>query len=196
MTDQELIAGIINRNHDAIGYLVEKYHRQVIKTAFYFVQDMDDAEDIAQDVCLDVLESANNFRGNAAFTTWIYRITVNKSLNHIKKNKRKALISRFEDAFTFRPANEAGRPTEPAHRDDPLLDDENRQILRKALNRLPESQRTAITLSLYEELPHKQIAEIMKISLASAESLLQRARQNLQRTLLTHFEEYSKKTNR
>ena len=69
MTDQELITGIVNREKPVIQYLVNTYHRQIIKTAYHFVQDMDDAEDLAQDVCIEILESAKQFRGSASLST-------------------------------------------------------------------------------------------------------------------------------
>lgn len=193
MTDQELITGIVNREKPVIQYLVSTYHRQIIKTAYHFVQDMDDAEDLAQDVCIEILESAKQFRGSASLSTWIYRVTVNKSLNFIRKNKRKQLVKQFETFFSSQKQPGEAQYPEPATENDGLHHEENRRLLEKAVNLLPANQRIAFVLSKYDELSYKEIADIMNTSVASVESLLSRAKQNLQKTLISHFSEYANK---
>ena len=193
MTDQELITGILNHKKPVIQFLVNKYHKQVIKTAFHFVHDMDDAEDIAQDVCVEILESLSQFKKNASLSTWIYRVTVNKSLNFVRKNKRKQLVNQFETFFHRADGNASSMTSEPSVNDNSYEDKERKQILDNAINSLPENQKTAFILSKYEELSYKEITEIMNLSLASVESLLQRAKQNLQKKLIVQFSEYSNK---
>jgi len=193
MTDQELITGIVNREKPVIQYLVNTYHRQIIKTAYHFVQDMDDAQDLAQDVCIEILESAKQFRGSASLSTWIYRVTVNKSLNFIRKNKRKQLVKQFETFFSIpRQPGEVQNP-EPATENNDLHHEDNRRLLEKAVSILPENQRIAFVLSKYDELSYKEVADIMNTSVASVESLLSRAKQNLQRNLISQFSEYANK---
>jgi len=193
MTDQELVTGILNRDKQVIQFLVSKYHKQVIKTAFYLLQNMDDAEDLAQDVCIEIIESAESFKGNSSLSTWIYRLTVNKSLNFIRKNKRKQLVKQFESFFSKGDDNVSSKVLEPSEHDKTFENNERKQILEKAINSLPENQKTAFILSKYEELSYKEITEIMNLSLASVESLLQRAKQNLQKKLIVQFSEYSNK---
>ncbi len=191
MTDQELITGILNHDKPVIQALVNKYHKQVIKTAFYFVHDMDDAEDIAQDVCIEILEKVGHFNRTATLSTWIYRVTVNKSLNFVRKNKRKQLVQQFESFFYKKDGKSGNAMAEPSSDDNLFENNERKQILDTAINSLPENQKTAFILSKYEELSYKEITEIMNLSLASVESLLQRAKQNLQKKLIVQFSEYS-----
>jgi RNA polymerase sigma-70 factor (ECF subfamily) len=193
MTDQELITGILNHDKTVIQFLVNKYHKQVIKTAFHFVNDMDDAEDIAQDVCVEILESLSQFKKTSSLSTWIYRVTVNKSLNFVRKNKRKQLIGQFESLFFKKEGNTGNQIPEPFSAENDYENTEKKQILEKAINSLPENQKTAFILSKYEELSYKEITEIMNLSLPSVESLLQRAKQNLQKKLIVQFSEYSNK---
>ena len=193
MTDKELISGIINRDNVAIQPLVVNFHKKVIKTAYYFVHDMQDAEDLAQDVCIEILESAKHFKGMSSLNTWIYRITVNKSLNFIRKNKRKQLFSQIEAVFMNRDGSHAVERLEPSYIDTKFDDGERKVLLGKSINTLPENQRTAFILSKYDELPYKEIAEIMNVSLASVEQLLHRAKMNLQKKLIVHYAEYSTK---
>lgn len=190
MTDQDLIAGIISRDKSAVQFLVSNYHKQVIKTAYHFVRNMDDAEDLAQDVCIEILESVHQFKGSSSLSTWIYRITVNKSLNHLRKNKRKQLMSQVENLFRKPVEDQHKNTIEPFHHDTTIEDKERRKILDKTVNSLPENQKIAFILNKYEELPYKEIAEIMNVSLASVESLLQRAKHNLQKRLIHQFSEY------
>ena len=193
MTDQELITGILNHDKPVVQILVAKYHKQVIKTAFHFVHDMDDAEDVAQDVCIEILESIGQFKKTSTLSTWIYRITVNKSLNFVRKNQRKQLVKQFESFFRKGDENMGSGIAEPSEHDKTFENNERRQILEKAINSLPENQKTAFILSKYEELSYKEITEIMNISLPSVESLLLRAKQNLQKKLIAQFSEYSNK---
>ena len=88
MTEQELIDGLITQNKDAIQHLVDNYQKKVIKTAYYFVANMEDAEDLSQEVFLEILKSISRYKKNASLYTWIYRITVNKSLDYLRKQKR------------------------------------------------------------------------------------------------------------
>ena len=193
MNDQELITGILNNDKPVIQFLVNKYHKQVITTAFHFVHDMDDAEDLAQDVCIEILESIGQFKRSSSLSTWIYRITVNKSLNFVRKNKRKQLVKQFETFFQKAGSNAGSVISEPSASENLYDNNERKQILDNAINSLPENQKTAFILSKYEELSYKEITEIMNLSLASVESLLQRAKQNLQKKLIVHFSEYSNK---
>jgi RNA polymerase sigma-70 factor, ECF subfamily len=193
MTDQELIAGIIARDKQAVQFLVSHYHKQVIKTAHHFVRNMDDAEDLAQDVCIEILESVQHFKGTSSLSTWIYRVTVNKSLNFIRKHKRKQLIGQVESLFKRTNGLNENKVPEPSVTDNTFEDKERRHLLDKSINSLPENQRIAFVLNKFEDLPYKEVAEIMNVSIASVESLLQRAKQNLQKRLVYQFSEYLNK---
>jgi RNA polymerase sigma-70 factor, ECF subfamily len=193
MTDHELIEGLITNDRTAIHTLVDKYQKKIIKTAYYFLQNMEDAEDLSQDIFIDIIDSSQRFRKASTLSTWIYRITVNKSLNLIKKNKRNKIFHSLEDFFTPKPDNNDPTHREPTVTTSPFEENERREILNKAIQSLPENQKIAFILSKYEELSYKEIAEIMNISLSSVESLLHRAKLNLQKRLATHFSEYIKK---
>jgi RNA polymerase sigma-70 factor (ECF subfamily) len=193
MTDQELIEGLITHDRTAIHTLVDKYQKKVIKTAYYFLQNMEDAEDLSQDIFIDILDSSKRFRKTSALSTWIYRITVNRSLNLVKKNKRKKIFHSLENYFNIKPNEYNPTHNEPVVTESPLEENERRTILNKAIQSLPENQKIAFILSKYEELSYKEIAEIMNMSLSSIESLIHRAKLNLQKRLAIHFTEYIKK---
>jgi len=190
MTDHQLIEGLIIQNRDAIQYLVIKYQKHVIKTAYYFVANMEDAEDLSQEVFLEILKSISLFKKNASLSTWIYRITVNKSLDHLRRQKRRNIIhtigSLFKDSSEGTNIDDKNLSTMDTGNDEK----EKRVVIDKAVNSLPENQKIAFILNKYEELAYKEIAEIMNLSLSSVESLIHRAKLNLQKKLVSYFSEY------
>lgn len=170
MTDPELIEGILQRDRNAFRYLVNQYQKQVIRTAYYFLGNMEEAEDLSQEIFMEIIDSIGKFRGSAALSTWIYRITVNKSLNRVQRNKRRDIFARItgKEPFVFNHSMEAR---------------ETREIIYREIRRLPENQRVAFTLHKFDDISYKEIASIMQMSLASVESLIHRAKINLQKKL-------------
>jgi RNA polymerase sigma-70 factor, ECF subfamily len=193
MTEQELVEGLITQNKTAIQYLVDNHQKNVLKTAYYFVGNMEDAEDLSQEIFLEIFRSIGRFRKSSSLSTWIYRITVNKSLDHLRKEKRRKLFHQMTTFSTSAKNTSNGSVSEPGSRDTVNDDRERRIILDQAVNSLPENQKIAFVLNKYEELSYKDIAGIMNVSLSSVESLIHRAKINLQRKLINHFSEYAKR---
>ena len=180
MNESDLVKRLQNREEKAFRELVGKVYDGVVKIAIGFMHNRTDAEDIAQDVMVEVHQSIHKFREEASLKTWIYRITVNKSLNAIRKTKRQNLqadVSEITDkGNNHKPEDES--QTEKRER---------ALVLHKALDALPKNQRVAFTLAKYEDMSYQQIAGLMQISLPSVESLMHRAKKNLQKKLLNYF---------
>jgi RNA polymerase sigma-70 factor (ECF subfamily) len=190
MTEQEMISGVINRDREALTTLVTTYQKKVIKTAYYFLGNMEDAEDLAQDVFLKIVESLPRFRHGSSLSTWIYRITVNYSLNAVKKNKQKRIFLRFENVFGIGEKKGQNKLTAVPAEQDSFNAEYNRYILWKMVSSLPEKQRKVFILNKYEDIPYKEIAEITGHSLSAVESLMHRARHNLQKKLMHNGTKY------
>ena len=190
MTDPELIEGILRRDRNAFQYLVDRYQKQVIKSACYFVGNMEDAEDLSQEIFLEIINSVNTFKMSSSLSTWIYRITINKSLNMVKKQQRRGMMVRIESLFRHGEEQSRGQETEPSTSAADFEHNENRELLHAAIRRLPENQRIAFVLCKFDERPYREIAEIMKIGLPAVESLIHRAKLNLQKYLTHQFSEY------
>ncbi len=185
MDEAQLIKGIQQGDRKSFQTLVETYQRMVVNTCLAIVHNKADAEDLAQDVFVEIFRTAENFRGDSKVSTWLYRIATNRSLNMIRNNKRKRFFQSIEEAFTG--GRNHGSEVSESRNDQPdqnITDQQRSDLLHRAIDRLPEKQRIAFTLNKYEELPYQQIAEIMEISLASVESLIHRAKKNLQEQLL------------
>jgi RNA polymerase sigma factor (sigma-70 family) len=193
MTENELIRGVIARDRASVTCLVETYQKRVIKTAYYFLGNMDDAEDVAQEVFLEVFNSMNSFRQSSALSTWIYRITVNRSLNAVKRNKQRQIFTRVERLFGLESQYKMAFDNEPVQENNSMVDEETRKLLKATVAGLPENQRTVFILNKYEELSYKEISEVTGLSVSAVESLLHRAKTNLQKKLVSHFSEYQKK---
>ena len=190
MTENELIRGVIERDRASVTCLVETYQKKVIKTAYYFLGNMDDAEDVAQEVFLEILNSMKNFRQSSSLSTWIYRITVNRSLNTVKRNKQRQIFTRIEKIFGLSNEGKNGLPNGTTVENNTISDRETRKLLKETISRLPGHQRTVFILSKYEEMSYKEISEVTGLSLSAVESLLHRAKMNLQKKLACHFSEY------
>lgn len=185
MDENQLIIGIKEGDRKAFQVLVEKYQPMVVNTCRGIVHNHADAEDVAQDVFLEAFRNSAAFRGDAKLSTWLYRIATNRSLNFVRNSKRRRLIQSIEDAFTGgRNRNSEISENSNDQPDHQISGTERARMLYKAIDRLPEKQRVAFTLNKYEELSYQQIAEVMEISLASVESLIHRAKKNLQGDLL------------
>jgi RNA polymerase sigma-70 factor, ECF subfamily len=190
MTELELIDGLIKQNKEAIQHLVNNYQKNVIKTAYYFVANMEDAEDLSQEVFLEILKSIGRYKKKSSLYTWIYRITVNKSLDHLRRQKRRNFISQMGIFLKVSHDEENRNNSELAIIDTRNEDKEKRKILDNAVNSLFENQKIAFILNKYEDLAYKEIAVIMNLSLSSVESLIHRAKLNLQKKLVDYFSEY------
>jgi len=182
--DNQLVEGLRAGNREVYRILVEKYHVKVIRTCKGFVHSTADAEDIAQEVFIEVFRSVDRFRGESELSTWIYRIAVNRSLNFLRSSARRKVISFFtgqsDERESWLPEKEAGPESNP---DQNMIRSEQARALEKALSLLPENQRTAFVLNKYDDIPYKEIADIMNLSIGSVESLIFRAKQNLQKKL-------------
>jgi len=191
MDESELIKGIQMADRQAFRTLVESYQKMVVNTCLGIVHNQSDAEDLAQEVFLEVFRKADQFRGDARLSTWLYRIAVNRSLNFMRANRKKRFWQSLEE--TFSGGRNHSREISENRNDQPdneIKDQQRRDMLHKAIDNLPERQRIAFTLNKYEDLSYQQVAEIMELSLASVESLIHRAKKNLQDQL---YECYKKK---
>lgn len=179
MTDSEYIQAVSQGNSNAFKPLVERYQQLVFRTAMGFLHHQEDAEDLTQEVFIKAYQSIDSYSGDAAFSTWLYRITVNHSLNYLRSKKKQEFFSFAGDLFL----QLINKPSEESNPDEQIEESERERQIRAAIDSLSEKQRTAFVLSRYEELPQKEIAGIMNTSEGSVEQHLQRANKNLQKKL-------------
>lgn len=173
-----LIKGIIEKDRESFAKLYALYSEKVYNTAISYVQNVNEAEEITQDVFTNIFRNAEKFRGDSSLSTWIYRIAVNTSLNYVKKKKRLSFKKTHEHEGDYPDFDHPGVILE---------NKENAALIFSIINSLAQAQKTAFILSYIEELPRKEVADVMEISLKAVESLLQRAKKNLREKLEKHY---------
>ena len=173
-------------------YQIYQEHKILVyNVALNYLQNIEEAEEITQDVFMKVHQNLEQFQEKSSLKTWIYKITINKCLDFIKhKNSQKYF-------FIFgKKANSDFEKTLISDFEHPgiiLENKENSTILFKAINQLPENQKTAFILSKIDDLTNGEVAEIMELTVSSVESLLYRSKMNLREQLENFFEQYHKK---
>ncbi|MEM8965955.1 MAG: RNA polymerase sigma factor [Bacteroidota bacterium] len=169
-----IIRAIAHGDRQAFKELYQLFSDQVYNTALSYTQDVQEAEEITQDVFTQIFRNAVKFKGESAVGTWIYRITINTSLNYLRRRKRFGFM-RINDHNIDKPDFE--------HPGVLLERKEDAKALFKVIDTLPNHQKTAFILSFIEDLPRQEVADIMQVSLKAVESLLQRAKKNLRNKL-------------
>lgn len=152
-----------------------------------------DAEDVTQDVLLQVIRKLATFRGESSFSTWLHRVTVNAALAHRRKRALRE-EGRVNDPLELFPDN--GHHPLPVRRwaaapEQQVLDQETHQLIEAAIARLPESYRDVYVLADVEGMANADIADLLEMSVSAVKSRLHRARLMMRDALAPHFEEMS-----
>ena len=186
MNQPDLIVQLQQGDEQAFKKLVDEWQDMVYNTAVSIVQNEDDADDITQDVFIQVYQSVSSFKGESKFSTWLYRIVISKALDHVKKKKRKKRFAFVQSLFGTASEEEI-HPEEFNHPGVLMENRERAAELFKAMQQLPDNQRIAFTLHKLEAQKHQDIAVIMDISLTAVESLIARAKANLRKILNAYY---------
>lgn len=181
MNDHELATKIKNGDQNAFRQLFEQYQHLVFNISYRMSGNREEAEDTTQDVFIKIFHAIGKFRGDSKLSSWIYRIAVNTCLKRSRRKKRDNWIS-LEFLFQEKEQLFPLSPNPSPHRQIEIAEKE--QIVQKAIQSLPERQKTALILFRYENLSYEEIAAVMKISLSAVESLLHRAKENLAQKLI------------
>jgi RNA polymerase sigma factor (sigma-70 family) len=182
---EELFINLLRQgNQQAYRSLLDQFGNKVFNSVLGFLQNQEDAEDVTQEIFTEIFQSIHHFKEKSSISTWIYRITVNKSIEFIRKKNRQKRFSFFQLLDTV-----INKEIDHFHHPGVQLQNkEQSAILFSAINKLPEKQKTAFILHKLEDLSYVQIAEVMKVTLSSVESLMFRAKQNLQTFLKDYYE--------
>ncbi|MEO7312730.1 MAG: RNA polymerase sigma factor [Chitinophagaceae bacterium] len=187
MNEQQLIIALQQGQEPAFARLVADYQPMVYNTVLGLVQQAEDAEDLAQEVFIKVHQSISSFKGESKLSTWIYRICITKSLDYVKYRQRKKRFGFIHSIFGSKEET-VPQLADFHHPGVQLANKERAALLFKAIHLLPENQRVAFVLQKLEGLGQMDIAAIMKQSEGAVESLLQRAKQNLRKSLGEYYQ--------
>ncbi len=184
MNDPAFILSLQNGEPAAFRQMVETWQHMVYNTVLGIVQDVQEAEDVTQEVFIQVYQSVHGFRGESKLSTWVYRIAVMKALDAARKRKAKKRLSGLLSFFGGSDMPEA------IHFHHPGVQAENRErseVLFKAINTLPQNQRIAFLLIRTEGLTYDETAEIMEITVKAVEALMHRSKENLRKKLKEYY---------
>lgn len=159
---------------DAFEILLKRHEARVYRLAYSILTDREDARDIAQEIFLHIWDKPHSWRGKALFTTWLYRVTVNRALTRRRNLKIRSFFSISDMSPQQLPEMDEGSSPDAS-----LVKDEELHRLEQELKRLPQRQRTALHLKYREGLSVAEVAEALGGSVKSAESLIFRAKQTI-----------------
>jgi len=183
MQPEELLFQIGKGDNTAFKQLYELFKVRVYNTCLSHLQNESDAEEATQDVFVEVHRSAAGFKSNAAVSTWIYRIAVNKCIDRIRHNNRQKRFAFVTSIFNKDSGELMHNPPEFNHPGILAENKEKAARLFKSIRELPENQQSAFILKQVEGLSQKEIAYILDMTEKGIESLLQRAKANLRKKL-------------
>ncbi|MDQ2794504.1 MAG: sigma-70 family RNA polymerase sigma factor [Bacteroidota bacterium] len=184
--DTELVAQLQGGSEAAFRSLVERYQARVYRTVFALLRNAEEAEDVAQEVFVEVYQTIGRFRGEAALSTWLYRLATSRALKNRRRAQAKKRFAFFTSLLGF-DNTVLHEPPDHAHPQALLEGRQQLQLLLAHIARLPEQQQVAFTLRHEQELPYEQIAAVLGTTVAAVESLLFRARQTLRKHVQPSF---------
>jgi RNA polymerase sigma-70 factor (ECF subfamily) len=182
--EAQIMADVAKGDLAAFRTIVELHHKPLISFIARFTGDRDSAEDVAQEVFLRVFKAAKDYKPQAKFRTWLFTIATNLCLNELRDNKNSPKLVDVSDL------HEQEYPVIASAAFSPQKAAENAELssaVRKAIQNLPENQRIAILLRQYNDFSYNEISKIMGLSTSAVESLIQRARQSLKKSLSTYL---------
>ncbi len=187
--DQKLVEALQRGEPGAVEALLDRYGSWIYRVARRLLNDPRDVEEVTQDVLLTVVRKIQTFKGEAAFSSWLYRIAVNAAYQRLRAKRARPEVSLEPFLPVF---DDEGRYIEPvvdwsSKLNDPAVAGEIRAAIERSLGRLPEEYRVVIQLHDVEELPNEEVAATLGLTVAAVKSRVHRARLFLRQELAHLF---------
>lgn len=180
--DKDLVARVQQGDKAAYDLLVIKYQHKIIQLVNRYIKDPSEAQDVAQEAFIKAYRALANFRGDSAFYTWLYRIAINTAKNYLLSRSR-----RYSDyQVDVQDAEQVENAPQLKGMDTPeylLMNDDIIDVIKKAIEKLPEEMRTAIMLREFEGLSYEEIAQTMECPVGTVRSRIFRAREAIDKKL-------------
>ena len=187
-SDHELIAAAKEGDEDAFAEIVSRYKNPITNFLYRFLNDYEEAVDLAQETFVRVYFALDRYHTDFAFSTYIYRIATNLAISEIRKRKRRSLLSLTglfqssdDEAVEFQP------PDRRSLQDANFEEDERSKVIAKAIETLPPKYRLPIVLRDVEGKSYEEVAEILELGLGTTKSRINRGRGLLKEKLRDHI---------
>jgi len=181
-TDLELVRRVQSGDKSAFDVLVLKYQQKVINLVTRYVHDPHIAMDVSQESFIKAYKGLKNFRGDSAFYTWLYRISINTAKNHLVSKSRRMPDDDI-DAQEAEQYDGGGKLRDISTPENQMLAEEIKSTLNKAIEELPDDLRIAITLRELEGLSYEEISDAMDCPIGTVRSRIFRARESIESEL-------------
>lgn len=175
-SDQQLVTRVQKGDNRAFDLLVLKYQHKIFGLVSRYIRDHDEVKDVAQEAFIKAYRALPKFRGDSAFYTWLYRISINTAKNYLVARGRRppATDVDVEDAEFYESASPLKDIQNP---ENVLYGEELKQVVESAISDLPEDLRAAVTLREFEGLSYEDIADVMECPVGTVRSRIFRARE-------------------
>lgn len=182
LEDDKLVKKAIGGDENAYKQLVNKYQRALYFHILKMIKDKEQVEDLVQETFVKAFDNLNTYSTNYAFSTWLYRIATNHTIDYLRKKKLKTL-SIDEPMKTNDGEMEMQLEDESAGTDRDIIRKQRQKIVQKAIENLPEKYRKVIEMRHMEEKSYKEIASVLDLPLGTVKAHIFRARELLYKSL-------------
>lgn len=196
--DEMLVRDMKAGQMEAFDKIFELYQRKIYALAFNMMRNQMDAQDVTQEVLLTIYRKIDTFQGKSAFSSWVYRITLNATYMKLRTKKKEQYVSLDEGLPNF---NHAGFQNEKVSdwsksTDSLLFSNETKGIIEKAVEQLPEKEKVVFILRDVEGLSTEKVGDILDLTIPAVKSRLHRARLFLRKKLSNYFDEYQARSSK
>ena len=182
-SDVQLMLDVKAGDERSFELLLQRYRTPLVNFLYRMVRAREEAEDLAQEVFLRVYRARKDYVPSAKFTTWLFRIATNLALNSVRDNRHQRMEISLDAPVTVDAEDGDEKPMDIAEKhpniEQHLVEEARKNMIRHAIDKLPEKQRAAVLLHKYQELDYGDIAKILECSESALKSLLFRAYETL-----------------
>ncbi len=188
--DKWLVEGLKEKDADAFEEFFNQYNKKVFGLIYKLTKSESDAQDLSQEVFLKVFEKIHTFEGRSSFSSWLYRIAVNTSFMKLRARKKQPQLSLDTSLPLFHNSGYQKQPVKDWTKKSEtlLLNQESKEIISQAIDKLPEKEKVVFILRDVEEMSTEKVGEILELSIPAVKSRLHRARLFLRKRLSRYFE--------
>jgi RNA polymerase sigma-70 factor (ECF subfamily) len=191
LTDVEVVNQFKAGDALAFEEIISRYESKVMSLALRFTRNQEDAEEVMQDVFTTVYRKIDGFRGQSAFSSWLYRIVVNAAFMKLRKRKQTQTVSMDDLSPAIKQYCFDRETFNGAHSQNIAISHEMQSAIQNAVNRLPDQYRAVFVLRDVDGLSNQETGEILNLSIPAVKSRLHRSRIMLRKKLQRYYEDYT-----